>query len=123
MKLTGSEQKPRYPIGPLPLIQSAAAAALLVLFLLAISPFSAAQQKKTSSNADARVTPEEAAQLEAVVTTDAGTIRFEFRADKAPKHAEQFIRLARSGFYNGSAFHLVIQWSIIQGGDPLLKDA
>jgi cyclophilin family peptidyl-prolyl cis-trans isomerase len=88
-----------------------------------ISPFSAAQQKKTSSNADARVTPEEAAQLEAVVTTDAGTIRFEFRADKAPKHAEQFIRLARSGFYNGSAFHRVIQWSIIQGGDPLLKDA
>jgi peptidyl-prolyl cis-trans isomerase B (cyclophilin B) len=51
-----------------------------------------------------------------------GTFRFEFAPDKAPKHVEQFIRLAQEGFYNGSAFHRVIANGIIQGGDPLLKD-
>jgi cyclophilin family peptidyl-prolyl cis-trans isomerase len=62
------------------------------------------------------------ADLEAVVATSAGTFRFEFAPDKAPKHVEQFIRLARQGYYNGSAFHRVIANGIIQGGDPLLKD-
>jgi cyclophilin family peptidyl-prolyl cis-trans isomerase len=63
-----------------------------------------------------------AKELEAVVTTDLGTIRFEFFPDKAPKHVEQFIRLARNGYYDGSAFHRAIPGAIIQGGDPLLKD-
>lgn len=62
------------------------------------------------------------ADLEAVVTTDIGTFRFEFAPDKAPKHVEQFIRMARQGYYDGSAFHRVIANGIIQGGDPLLKD-
>ncbi len=60
--------------------------------------------------------------VEAVVITDMGTFRFEFAPDKAPKHVEQFIRLAKQGFYNGSAFHRVIANGIVQGGDPLLKD-
>ncbi|HVW85594.1 MAG TPA: peptidylprolyl isomerase, partial [Bryobacteraceae bacterium] len=60
--------------------------------------------------------------LEAVVTTDAGAFRFEFAPDKAPRHVEQFIRLAREGYYNGSAFFRVVANGIIQGGDPLLKD-
>lgn len=63
------------------------------------------------------------ADLEAVVTTEFGTFRFEFAADKAPKHVEQFLRLARQGYYDGSAFHRVVANGIIQGGDPLLKDA
>jgi len=64
-----------------------------------------------------------AADLEAVVTTDLGTFRFEFASGKAPKHVEHFITLARQGFYDGSAFHRVVAYGIIQGGDPLLKDA
>src|SRR5215472_3294438 len=62
------------------------------------------------------------ADLDAVVATDLGTFRFEFTPDKAPKHVEHFITLARQGYYDGSAFHRVVAYGIIQGGDPLLKD-
>jgi cyclophilin family peptidyl-prolyl cis-trans isomerase len=61
--------------------------------------------------------------LEAVVTTDLGTFRFEFANDKAPKHVQHFIKLAREGYYDGGAFHRVVAYGIVQGGDPLLKDA
>jgi cyclophilin family peptidyl-prolyl cis-trans isomerase len=60
--------------------------------------------------------------LEAVVTTDLGEFRFEFAPDKAPRHVEQFIKLAREGYFDGSAFHRVVANGMIQGGDPLLKD-
>ena len=63
-----------------------------------------------------------AADVEAVVSTEMGSFRFEFAPDKAPKHVEQFLELARQGYYHGSAFHRVVANGIIQGGDPLLKD-
>ena len=94
----------------------------LVFSLLSAEIIGLAQQKKRETQTESTVTAEEAAQLEAVVTTDLGAIRFEFLPNKAPKHTQQFIRLARSGFYDGSAFHRVIQRGIIQGGDPQLKD-
>ncbi len=61
-------------------------------------------------------------ELEAVVTTDLGVFRFEFAPGKAPKHVEQFIRLAREGYYDGGAFFRVVLNGIVQGGDPLLKN-
>jgi cyclophilin family peptidyl-prolyl cis-trans isomerase len=67
--------------------------------------------------------PSSPSDLEAVVTTDLGVFRFEFLPDKAPNHVEQFIRLARQGYYDGSAFFRVFANGLIQGGDPLLKDA
>jgi len=67
-------------------------------------------------------TAQPAADLEAVVATDLGTFRFEFAPDKAPKHVEHFIAFARQGYYDGSAFHRVVAYGIIQGGDPLLKN-
>jgi peptidyl-prolyl cis-trans isomerase B (cyclophilin B) len=67
--------------------------------------------------------PQGPADLEAVVQTSLGTFRFEFAPEKAPKHVDQFIRLARQGYYNGSAFFRVVPNGIIQGGDPLLKDS
>lgn len=94
----------------------------LVLAILSTDLIGLAQQKKRETQTESTVTAEEAAQLEAVITTDLGVIRFEFLPNKAPKHTQQFIRLARSGFYDGSAFHRVIQRGIIQGGDPQLKD-
>jgi cyclophilin family peptidyl-prolyl cis-trans isomerase len=65
---------------------------------------------------------EEAAKLEAVITTELGVIRFEFYPAKAPKHVQAFVKNAKAGFYDGSAFHRVVRLGIIQGGDPLLKD-
>ena len=61
-------------------------------------------------------------EVEAVVATSLGTFRFEFAPEAAPKHVEHFLNLARQGFYDGGAFHRVVPYGIIQGGDPLLKD-
>jgi peptidyl-prolyl cis-trans isomerase B (cyclophilin B) len=100
---------------------------LVILFFCAASvSFAQPARKKNAPPPPDKmppVTAEEAAKLEAVITTELGAIRFEFYFDKAPKHVQQFIRLARSNFYDGSAFHRVIARGLIQGGDPLLKDA
>src|SRR4029078_9291319 len=71
---------------------------------------------------EAVVTPADAANLEAVITTDLGDIRFEFLTEKAPRHAVQFIKWAREGFYDGSAFFRFFARGLIQGGDPNLKE-
>jgi cyclophilin family peptidyl-prolyl cis-trans isomerase len=97
-------------------------ALVLALFVLLGASAIAQQKKRDAQPAQPDVTLDEAAQLEAVITTDLGVIRFEFFPNKALKHSQQFIKLARAGSYDGSAFHRVITRGIIQGGDPLLKD-
>jgi peptidyl-prolyl cis-trans isomerase B (cyclophilin B) len=59
----------------------------------------------------------------AVIKTTAGEMVVEFWPDVAPKTVENFKTLARKGFYDGTAFHRVIKGFMIQGGDPLTKDA
>ncbi len=58
----------------------------------------------------------------AIINTKFGEIEIEFFPDKAPKHVANFIKLAKSGFYNGTIFHRVIPGFMIQGGDPNTKD-
>jgi peptidyl-prolyl cis-trans isomerase B (cyclophilin B) len=59
----------------------------------------------------------------AVIKTSAGEMVIEFWPDVAPKTVENFKKLARTNFYDGTAFHRVIKDFMIQGGDPLTKDA
>ncbi len=53
---------------------------------------------------------------------DLGVITLEFHPDRAPNHVENFKKLARAGFYDGTLFHRVIPGFMIQGGDPNTKD-
>lgn len=50
--------------------------------------------------------------------TPLGDIVIALHADKTPKTANNFVVLARSGFYNNTVFHRVIDGFMIQGGDP-----
>jgi len=68
------------------------------------------------------MTPAEMSGKQAVVETSAGTFIIDLRPDLAPNHVGYFMKLAREGAYNGTAFHRVIALAIIQGGDPLSKD-
>jgi len=58
----------------------------------------------------------------AIIKTKFGDMDIVFFPEKAPKHVENFIALAKSGFYNGTVFHRVIPGFMIQGGDPNTKD-
>ncbi|HEY3857390.1 MAG TPA: peptidylprolyl isomerase [Verrucomicrobiae bacterium] len=59
----------------------------------------------------------------AVIKTTEGTMVVEFWTDAAPKTIENFKKLAKSGFYDGTCFHRVIRDFMIQGGDPNTKNA
>ena len=50
--------------------------------------------------------------------TERGEIVVDLYADKAPMTVENFVNLARSGFYDGTTFHRVIAGFMAQGGDP-----
>lgn len=54
----------------------------------------------------------------ATIDTSAGTLTCELFASEAPKTVNNFVFLARDGFYDGVIFHRVISGFMIQGGDP-----
>ena len=58
----------------------------------------------------------------AVLKTSAGEMVIEFWSDVAPRTVENFKKLARQGFFDGTAFHRIVKGFMIQGGDPLTKD-
>jgi peptidyl-prolyl cis-trans isomerase B (cyclophilin B) len=61
---------------------------------------------------------EESKQLQARIATQHGDIVFEFYPTYAPGTVAAFIKLARSGFYDGLTFHRVEPGFVIQGGCP-----
>lgn len=83
---------------------------LLLCALSLILPFSLA------SAADAAVDEV------AVIETTKGKLVLEFWPDVAPKTVANFKKLAKEGFYDGTAFHRIIKGFMAQGGDPLTKD-
>jgi len=58
----------------------------------------------------------------AVIKTTEGEMVVAFWPDVAPKTVENFIKLSKDGFYDGTVFHRIIKGFMIQGGDPLSKD-
>jgi peptidyl-prolyl cis-trans isomerase B (cyclophilin B) len=54
----------------------------------------------------------------ATLNTNHGAIEVELFDEDAPKTVENFVKLARDGFYDGVIFHRVIRDFMIQGGDP-----
>ena len=54
----------------------------------------------------------------ATLKTQKGDIVVELYADRAPRTVENFVNLARGGFYDGTTFHRVIPGFMAQGGDP-----
>src|SRR6266853_2870184 len=88
----------------------------IILALLLSSAVFAAEEKKdekTSMNASDEV---------AVIKTSEGDMVVQFWNDAAPKTIENFKKLARSGFYDGTIFHRIVKGFMIQGGDPNSKD-
>jgi peptidyl-prolyl cis-trans isomerase B (cyclophilin B) len=56
-----------------------------------------------------------------IINTNHGNIEFELLPDIAPETVRNFIKLSKSGFYDGTLFHRVIPKFMIQGGDPNTK--
>jgi len=62
------------------------------------------------------------AESKAVIETKFGNIELKFFPEIAPNHVNNFIELAKKGFYDGTTFHRVIPGFMIQGGDPNSKN-
>jgi peptidyl-prolyl cis-trans isomerase B (cyclophilin B) len=75
----------------------------------------AAEEKKETS-------PMSTSNEVAVIKTNEGEMVVEFWTDAAPNTIENFKKLARQGFYDGTVFHRIVKGFMIQGGDPNSKD-
>ena len=56
------------------------------------------------------------------IETNLGSIEFKLLPELAPEHVRNFVKLAQSGFYDGTLFHRIIPGFMIQGGDPNTKN-
>jgi cyclophilin family peptidyl-prolyl cis-trans isomerase len=84
----------------------------LVLAFLSLNFLASAQEKKVLPKTDYVIT----------ITTEFGAMTA-LLYDATPLHKANFIKLASSGFYNGTTFHRIIKDFMIQGGDPNSKDS
>jgi peptidyl-prolyl cis-trans isomerase B (cyclophilin B) len=57
-----------------------------------------------------------------VVETSAGTFVIDLTPETAPNQVAHFTRLAQEGVYDGTIFHRVVKYGMVQGGDPISKD-
>ncbi len=73
-------------------------------------------KKQWNSPPAAQIDPKET--YHATIETDRGDIEIKFYPQHAPKTVNNFVFLAREGFYDGVTFHRVISNFMIQGGDP-----
>ena len=86
------------------------------LFALVLAATAVAEEKKEEKQ------PLNSSNEVAVIKTSEGDMVVQFWTDAAPKTIENFKKLARSGFYDGTIFHRIVKDFMIQGGDPNSKD-
>ena len=88
---------------------------ILSLVILSSAVFAADEKKeeRTSMNSSNEV---------ALIKTSEGDMVMQFWTDAAPNTVENFKKLARQGFYDGTIFHRIVKGFMIQGGDPNSKD-
>jgi peptidyl-prolyl cis-trans isomerase B (cyclophilin B) len=87
---------------------------VLLAVLLSAVVFAAEEKKETS--------PMSTSNEVAVIKTNEGEMVVQFWTDAAPDTIENFKKLARQGFYDGTIFHRIVKGFMIQGGDPNSKD-
>jgi cyclophilin family peptidyl-prolyl cis-trans isomerase len=90
-----------------------------VLVSCALSLVTYAQQEEV---ANSKATTENPGTTKVKITTDMGEMVV-LLFDATPKHRDNFIKLVQQGFYDSLLFHRIIQGFMIQGGDPLSKNA
>ena len=59
---------------------------------------------------------------QAVVETSLGTFVIDLTPETAPNQTAHFMKLAQDGAYDGTVFHRVVKYGMVQGGDPISKD-
>jgi len=89
--------------------------------LMVMSLVAADEKKDISTEPKKSETPASTNEV-AVIKTSMGEMVAEFWPDVAPKTVENFKKLAKQGFYDGTAFHRIVKGFMIQGGDPKTKD-
>jgi peptidyl-prolyl cis-trans isomerase B (cyclophilin B) len=87
----------------------------LAVVLLNAAVFAAEEKKQEK-------TPMNSSNEVAVIKTSEGDMVVQFWTDAAPNTVENFKKLARQGFYDGTIFHRIVKGFMIQGGDPNSKD-
>jgi cyclophilin family peptidyl-prolyl cis-trans isomerase len=90
----------------------------LCISLLMVVAVSAEVNKKNFTKEEIKKMSE----TKAMIETKFGNIELKFFPDVAPGHVNNFIELAKKGFYDGTIFHRVIPGFMIQGGDPNSKN-
>ena len=92
----------------------------LVLTLGACGKTQTAQSAQPAAeSAEAAVEPFTKVRHAEITVKDYGTIKLELDEGTAPITVENFIKLAKDGFYDGLTFHRIMDGFMIQGGDPL----
>jgi peptidyl-prolyl cis-trans isomerase B (cyclophilin B) len=87
---------------------------ILLAVLLSTAVFAAEEKKESSPMSNSNEV--------AVIKTNEGDMVVQFWTDAAPSTIENFKKLARQGFYDGTTFHRIVKSFMIQGGDPNSKD-